>query len=205
MRFHHSDIVFLIFLLSLPKWRTALEIDEDNDANNQGLDAVEGEEQVEEDTVKQATPLTTQEKIALRLYDKAMEVLNDTRPDRRKAFATLVESAKLEHEPSQELVARAYLFGDDLPLNIPEATVLFKKLAAKGNPTAQLVSLVSVMNIVNYSHIFSFCSTSDLCMQLVLVFLPILQSLSSIWHLLHREETPLPELPWDIDTGLVCL
>ena len=82
--------------------------------------------------------LTPHERAALMLYDKAMEILNETKPDRKSAFATLIESSNLGHEPSQELVARALLFGDDLPRDVGRAVSLLKTLSSKGNPTAQL-------------------------------------------------------------------
>lgn len=84
--------------------------------------------------------LTEEERMAQSLYEKALETLNDSKPDRASAFASLLQAAQLKHIPSQELVARAYLFGDDLPLDLEKAASMFKRLAGAGNPTAQLVS-----------------------------------------------------------------
>lgn len=84
--------------------------------------------------------MTEQERAAAVLFERAMETLNDSKPDRQSAFQNLIQAALLDHVPSQELVARAHLFGDDLPLDLKKAATMFKKLAATGNPTAQLVS-----------------------------------------------------------------
>ena len=83
--------------------------------------------------------LTEIERAAAILFEKAMETLNDSKPDRPSAFQNLIQAALLDHVPSQELVARAHLFGDDLPLDLKKAATMFKRLAAGGNPTAQLV------------------------------------------------------------------
>ena len=90
--------------------------------------------------VTTAPELTPQERAAQLLYDKAMEILNDSKPDRGSAYDSLLEAAQLGHVSSQELVARAYLFGDDLPLNLKKSAEMFKRLAGQGNPYAQVVS-----------------------------------------------------------------
>lgn len=82
--------------------------------------------------------LTEEEKQANLAYDEAMSILNDTKPDRRLAFVHLGKAAVLGHVKAQEMIAKAQLFGDDLPLDLPSAASTFKKLAAQGNPTAHL-------------------------------------------------------------------
>lgn len=86
--------------------------------------------------------LSEEQRMGQALYEKALETLNDSKPDRASAFASLTQAAHLNHVLSLELVARAHLFGDDLPLDLDKAALMFKKLAAAGNPTAQLVSFL---------------------------------------------------------------
>lgn len=93
----------------------------------------------DEDKQESTKTLTPHEKAALLLYERAMESLNEAKPsDRNAAFATLIQSSNLGHEASQELVARAMLFGDDLPRDVAGAVKLLKKLSSRGNPTAQV-------------------------------------------------------------------
>lgn len=81
------------------------------------------------------------ESLAERMYQTAMKMINETKSGPLKgAYFLLSKSSELNHSQSQELVAKAHLFGDHLPLNLTEASRLFKKLASEGSPTAQLVS-----------------------------------------------------------------
>lgn len=81
------------------------------------------------------------ESLAETMYQTAMRMMNETKSGPLKdAYLLLSKSSQLNHSPSQELVAKAHLFGDHLPLNLTEAGRLFKKLASEGSPTAQLVS-----------------------------------------------------------------
>lgn len=73
------------------------------------------------------------------LLEMAMEILNNTKTDKTKAYYILQEAARLNNSKAQELVAQAYLFGDNLPLNIPLAIYYFERVADQGNPTAQFV------------------------------------------------------------------
>lgn len=84
------------------------------------------------------------ESLAESMYNEAMRQMNETKSSGslKAAYFLLTESSKLNHSQSQELVAKAHLFGDYLPLNLTEAARLFKKLALEGNPTAQLVSFL---------------------------------------------------------------
>lgn len=116
-------------------------------------------EEAEEPVVQKE--LTERERAAVALFERAMETLNDSKPDRLSAFQNLIQAALLDHVPSQELVARAHLFGDDLPLDLKKAATMFKKLAAAGNPTAQLVSselVVHAQSLIAVVLLFSlFC------------------------------------------------
>ncbi|XP_064490270.1 protein sel-1 homolog 1-like [Ornithodoros turicata] len=83
-------------------------------------------------------PLTEEEKKANAFYDAAMGILNATRPDKKRAYESLEQAANLGHVEAQELVGRAYLFGDVLQQNIHRAKELFEALAAKGVPSGQM-------------------------------------------------------------------
>lgn len=82
---------------------------------------------------------TEEEKRAQELYESAISHINSSYPDRKKGYSILIEAAELKHPRSQELVAKAYLFGDDLPINLKKAAAHFKDLAANGNAVAQMV------------------------------------------------------------------
>jgi hypothetical protein len=84
--------------------------------------------------------LSESEKQAISLYDSALLLLNSSRPDRKKAYNLLIESAKLDHQMSQEMVAKSYLFGDYLPIDVQMAKQYFTSLSLKGNSNAQMVS-----------------------------------------------------------------
>lgn len=103
-----------------------------DDQANAGTEDVMPEKVVEKE-------VTESERAGLLLFDKAMEILNDSKPDRPAAFWNLNQAALMGHVPSQELVARAHLFGDEMPLDLKKSATMFKTLAANGNPTAQMV------------------------------------------------------------------
>lgn len=86
--------------------------------------------------------LSEEEKLAASLYDQAMSYLNTTQPAKRRGYELLLEAAKLNHSKSQELIAKAYLFGDTLPIDLEKAADYFKHLARSGNPVAQMVGRV---------------------------------------------------------------
>lgn len=102
----------------------------------------EDEIMVEDDFVYDEEPTieTDEERRAKELFNQAMIYLNQTRPDKRKAYILLQQAAQLNHSKSQELVGLAHLFGDQLPINLETAKKYFQNLAQIGNPVAQMVS-----------------------------------------------------------------
>lgn len=79
------------------------------------------------------------------LFEMAMEILNNSKTDKTKAYYILQEAARLNNSKAQEMAAQAYLFGDNLPLNIPLAIYYFEKAAEQGSPTAQLVKCLLLL------------------------------------------------------------
>lgn len=79
--------------------------------------------------------------LAEQMYNEAMRQMNQTKSSGslKAAYYLLSQSSLLNHSESQELVAKAHLFGDYLPHNLTEAARLFKKLSREGSPSAQLV------------------------------------------------------------------
>ncbi|GAB6022354.1 Protein sel-1 1 [Chamberlinius hualienensis] len=82
--------------------------------------------------------VTEEEKLAKELYEQAKVILNNTDPDKRRAYQLLEQAAKLGHPRAQEKVAFARLLGDTLPQNLEMARDLFEILAAKGSPKGQM-------------------------------------------------------------------
>ena len=73
------------------------------------------------------------------LFDMAMEILNNSKADKAKAYYIFQEAARLNNSKAQEIVAQAFLFGDNLPLNLPLAIYYFKRIASQGSSTSQMV------------------------------------------------------------------
>lgn len=78
-------------------------------------------------------PLTKAQEEAKVLYEKAMNFLNKTKPDKGKAFDILLE-AMSENNDAKALVAWAKLFGNPLQQNLDEAKFMFEELADIGHP-----------------------------------------------------------------------
>ncbi|RWS28707.1 Protein sel-1-like protein [Leptotrombidium deliense] len=105
-----------------------------NEDDNKQSTAKEESEHVEE---VPAEP-TEEEKRAEVLYETAMSLLNQSRPDKKQAYSLLLEAAKLQHTKAQEIVGKASLFGDNLPIDLDVARTCFQNLASKGNALAQM-------------------------------------------------------------------
>jgi len=58
-----------------------------------------------------------------------------------RAYEYLLKAAELDHVPSMEKVAFAYLYGNYLHQNVSAAKEMFEKLAMRGSPSGQLVTL----------------------------------------------------------------
>jgi hypothetical protein len=103
-------------------------------------EVIESEESVDDIVDEELNvELSENEKQAISLYESALLLLNNSRPDRKKAYNLLIESAKLDHQKSQEMVAKSYLFGDYLPIDLQMAKQYFTSLSHKGNSNAQMV------------------------------------------------------------------
>ncbi|XP_076331776.1 protein sel-1 homolog 1-like isoform X2 [Tachypleus tridentatus] len=72
------------------------------------------------------------------LFNTAMTILNTTKPDMKRAYDIFVQAAELGHSVSQEMMAKAHLFGDVVSQNIELSVKAFDSLARKGVPAGQL-------------------------------------------------------------------
>lgn len=81
---------------------------------------------------------TAEAKLAKELYEQAKAILNATKPDKKRAYLLLEQSAKLGHPRASEMVAFALLLGDALPQNVTAAREIFEVLAMKGSPKGQM-------------------------------------------------------------------
>ena len=72
-------------------------------------------------------------------YNKAMKILNETKPNMEVAYAYMQTSADLGHKDAKEKMAWASLFGRHIKQNLTYAYELFHELASTGNPDAQMV------------------------------------------------------------------
>lgn len=78
------------------------------------------------------------EEVGQLLYQDATVLLNQTKPNYKKAYGLLEEAAFLHNfTKAQELVALSYLFGDHLPRNITKAVLMLTDLADKGSAVGQ--------------------------------------------------------------------
>jgi len=108
--------------------------------NKEDNEVIETDETVDDIVDEEiAVQLTEKEREAISLYENALLLLNSSRPDRKKAYNLLIESAKLDHEKAQEMVAKSHLFGDYLPIDVEIAKQYFSSLSLKGNSNAQMV------------------------------------------------------------------
>jgi len=65
-----------------------------------------------------------------------------------RAYEYLVKAAELDHVPSMEKVAFAYLYGNHLHQNVSAAKEMLEKLAMLGSPRGQLVMVYAVFSRV---------------------------------------------------------
>lgn len=78
------------------------------------------------------------EEVGQLLYQDATVLLNQTKPNYKKAYSLLQEAAFLHNfTKAQELVALAYLFGDHLPRNISKAIEMLYDITGKGSAVGQ--------------------------------------------------------------------
>ncbi|RWS08626.1 Protein sel-1-like protein [Dinothrombium tinctorium] len=94
-------------------------------------------ESVEEE-VEVIAEQTEEERKAELLFQTANSILNQTRPDKHQAYVLLLEAAELNHAKAQEIIGRAALIGDNMPVDLNLAQKCFQNLASRGNPAAQM-------------------------------------------------------------------
>ena len=82
--------------------------------------------------------LTPQQVEAVNMYDRAVQLLNKTKPEKQQAYNLLLQSANLGNDDAKALVAWGYLFGNPLPHNINEAKNMFLELGENGHPEGHM-------------------------------------------------------------------
>lgn len=107
---------------------------ENEDINEQNFFS----EEVKEDETNIVEQLTPNEIRANELYETALGILNQTKPDTEHAYTLFKSAAELGHIESKIKVAWARLLGNHLKQNITQAGELFDELATKGNADAQM-------------------------------------------------------------------
>jgi TPR repeat protein len=108
-------------------------------ANNSNLIKTDNKnEKIAQKDEKLKLQLMKKEKYANSLYEKALTLLNKTRPKFKKAYNLLRESAKLNHKKSKEMVAKSYLFGDYLPFDFKVAKQYFTSLSLNESSISQM-------------------------------------------------------------------
>ena len=149
-------ILFLIFIFCLVYVQSTENQGENDNSkpnSNEQVDEISADEEEDEslndeqvdddvnleDLIDEIEELTDEQKKAIELYEQAMNMLNSSRPDKKKVYSVLEEAATFNHSKAQEMVAIAHLFGDHLPLNFGVAKNYFDILSEKGNANAQLV------------------------------------------------------------------
>lgn len=130
-----------------------------DEEENESLNDEEDDDVNLEDLTDETEELTDEQKKAIELYEQAMNMLNNSRPDKKRVYSVLEQAAKSNHSKAQEMVAIAHLFGDDLPLNFGVAKNYFDILSEKGNANAQLVIIIENHFCINNDD-FIYFSTS---------------------------------------------
>ncbi|GJQ80750.1 hypothetical protein Trydic_g9342 [Trypoxylus dichotomus] len=77
--------------------------------------------------------LSPQDLEAKRFYEKAMTLLNKTKPDKKEAFPLLKQAADLGSLDAKALLAWGYTFGNPLNQDLNEAKAIFTELAEAGH------------------------------------------------------------------------
>ncbi|CAL4066256.1 unnamed protein product, partial [Meganyctiphanes norvegica] len=72
------------------------------------------------------------------LFETALGILNQTKPDTEQAYILFKSAAELGHHDAKGKVAWARLLGNPLKQNITQAGELFQELAVQGNADAQM-------------------------------------------------------------------
>ena len=72
------------------------------------------------------------------LYEKAVKLLEKPDLNKRKAFSLLEESAKLDDMKAKEMVAKAHLFGDNLPIDWGRAFKYLESIPVNQSSSAHL-------------------------------------------------------------------
>lgn len=76
---------------------------------------------------------TPEEKEAVEIYEKALTLLNRTRPNKREAYALLQAAAQKGNLDAKALVAWATLFGSPLAQDLKAARQMLSELSDKGH------------------------------------------------------------------------
>lgn len=131
-----SDVKYSHQPLSQAGENSKLSQDDTESQNNDGPDLDDESEEMDLET----RPLTEEEKKANIFYETAMNLLNNSNPDRPRAYNLILDSAKLNNSKAMSMAAQALIFGDNLPIDFSLAKRFLTQLAAKGDSTAQMVS-----------------------------------------------------------------
>lgn len=133
---------------SIDSWKmTEKPLDESEDFDNEEDDDKLKEQEDLQEEIKQLKEQNQEikkenqelkEEVGQLLYQDAIALLNQTKPNYKKAYGLLEEAAFLHNfTKAQELVALSYLFGDHLPRNISKAVLMLTDLADKGSAVGQ--------------------------------------------------------------------
>lgn len=133
---------------SIDSWKmTEKPLDESEDFDDEDDDDELKEQEDLQEEIKQLKEQNQEikkenqelkEEVGHLLYQDATALLNQTKPNYKKAYSLLEEAAFLHNfTKAQELVALSYLFGDHLPRNISKAVLMLTDLANKGSAVGQ--------------------------------------------------------------------
>nr|CAD7424417.1 unnamed protein product [Timema monikensis] len=98
----------------------------------------EEQEEISPDVPEETKELTPEEKEAIEMFEKALTILNASRPNKVEAYELLKKAAQMGHNQARVKVAWASLLGSTLKQDIPAAKLAFEEMAELGVPDAHM-------------------------------------------------------------------
>nr|CAD7395469.1 unnamed protein product [Timema poppensis] len=99
----------------------------------------EEQEEISPEVPEETKELTLEEKEAIEMFEKALTILNASRPNKVEAYELLKKAAQMGHNQARVKVAWASLFGSTLKQDIPAAKLAFEEMAELGVPDAHML------------------------------------------------------------------
>nr|CAD7403815.1 unnamed protein product [Timema cristinae] len=98
----------------------------------------EEQEEISPEVPEETKELTPEEKEAIEMFEKALTILNASRPNKVEAYELLKKAAQMGHNQARVKVAWASLLGSTLKQDIPAAKLAFEEMAELGVPDAHM-------------------------------------------------------------------